>query len=399
MNIKNKQLGAIFIVAGTAIGGGMIALPIMIAKLGIVLGTVLMLFIWVVAYYTAIINIELILRAGKGLSIGQLGALFSGKIASLIGVGSLKLLMFSLMSVYIYGLTSLCQEILNLNKEYFAVVALFVSLCTALVLFLPIRFLDYVNRILFMGALVFIGILILTLVSSINGKRIPFFVGKYGEFSSWSVVIPVVFTSFGFQVVFHTLSNYCDRNKKVLNKVFFWGSLIPAIVYIIWSYVILCAIYNYDLDFYTSIVDGKVDIGELVKTLGMISGLKTIQVMVWIISFLAIATSALGVGMGLCDSIESYMKIKNKHSKWISIAIAIGIPSVIAIIVPSAFIVILGFAGMMLSVLAILLPIYILAVGKFENVYYASTTNKFMLAGSAIMGVVIILCETINIAF
>jgi tyrosine-specific transport protein len=141
-----------------------------------------------------------------------------------------------------------------------------------------------------MGALVFIGILILTLVSSINGKPIPFVVGKYGEFSSWSVVIPVVFTCFGFHVVFHTLSNYCNRNKKVLNKVFSWGSLIPAIVYIIWSYVILCAIYTSDLDFYASIVDGKVDIGELIKTLGMIFGLKTIQVMVWIISFLAIAT-------------------------------------------------------------------------------------------------------------
>jgi amino acid permease len=35
MNILSRQLGAILIVAGTAIGGGMIALPIMVAKLGI----------------------------------------------------------------------------------------------------------------------------------------------------------------------------------------------------------------------------------------------------------------------------------------------------------------------------------------------------------------------------
>jgi hypothetical protein len=54
---------------------------------------------------------------------------------------------------------------------------------------------------------------------------------------------------------------------------------------------------------------------------------------------------------------------------------------------------------MLLSLLAIVLPICVFAVGQFENVYYASTNNKFMLAGSAIMGVVIILCKTINIAF
>jgi tyrosine-specific transport protein len=182
MNIVSKQLGAIFIVAGTAIGGGVIALPIMIAKLGILWGVVLMLGIWVVAYYTAIVNVELNLQAGKGLPIGQLGALFSGKIASLVGVGSLKLLMFSLMSVYIYGLTSLFREVFHLDQKYFAALALLVSLCTALTLLLSMRFLDYVNRILFVGALVVAGVLILGLSRLINGERIPFLVGDYGEF-------------------------------------------------------------------------------------------------------------------------------------------------------------------------------------------------------------------------
>jgi tyrosine-specific transport protein len=148
------------------------------------------------------------------------------------------------MSVDIDGLTSLFREALDWDKECFAVIALLVSLCKVLVLFPPIRFLDYVNRILFVGALIVAGVLVLALACSINGKRIPFLVGKYEEFSSWSMVIPVVFTSFGFQVVFHTLSDYCDQNKEVLQKVFFWGSLIPAIVYIIWSCVILCAIYR-----------------------------------------------------------------------------------------------------------------------------------------------------------
>jgi tyrosine-specific transport protein len=249
------------------------------------------------------------------------------------------------------------------------------------------------------GALIVAGVLILALACSINGKRVPLLVGKYAEFSSWSVVIPVVFTSFGFQVVFHTLSDYCDRNKEVLHKVFFWGSLIPAIVYIIWSCVILCAIYNYDPDFYALMVEGRVDVDELVKVLSLISGVKVIQVMVWVISFLAIATSILGVGIGLCDSIESYVKTKSRHSKWISVIIAVGLPTAIAIFIPSAFIAILGFAGMILSVLAILLPIYILIAGKFKNVYYASTTNKFMLASSVIMGIAVILCEVINIAF
>jgi tyrosine-specific transport protein len=398
VGIVSRQLGGILIVAGTAIGGGIIALPIMVAKLGILLGILLMLAIWIVAYHTAIVNVELNLQAGKGLPIGQLGALFSGKIASLVGIGSLKLLMFSLMSVYIYGLTSLFQEAFNWDKEYFAAAVAFVSLCMALVLFLPIRFLDYINRILFVGALIVAGILITALSCSIDVGHVPFLVGKYGELSTWRVVVPVVFTSFGFQVVCHTLSNYCGMDKKVLHGVFFWGSLIPAIVYIIWSCVILCVIYDRNPDFYALMVDGKVDVSELVRELGLISGLKMTRVMVWIISFLTIATSALGVGMGLCDSIKSYVRAKVKHSQLISVTVTVGLPAAIAVYTPGAFIAILGFAGMILAVLAILLPIYILIAGNFKNVYYASTANKFMLLGSVVAGVTVIVCEVINIA-
>jgi tyrosine-specific transport protein len=339
------------------------------------------------------------LQAGKGLPIGQLGALFSGKIASLLGMGCLKLLMFSLMSVYIYGLTALFLEVFNWGKELFPVIALIVSLCAALALLLPIHFLDYANRILFVGALIVAGILTLALACSIDGKHIPLLVGTCDEFRSWSAVIPVVFTSFGFQVVFHTLSNYCNMDKKVLQKVFFWGSLIPAVVYIIWSSIILCVIYNYDPDFYALMVRGEVDVSELIRALSLISGLKVIQIMVWVISFLMIVTSIFGVGLGLCDSVESYIKTRFKHSRLGAVIIAVGVPTVIAIFVPGAFITILGFAGMILSVLAILLPIYILVAGKFKNVYYSSTTNRLMLAGSVIMGIAIILCEVINIAF
>jgi tyrosine-specific transport protein len=184
VNIVSRKLGGILIVAGTAIGGGVIALPIMIAKLGILLGVALMLTIWMVAYYTAIVNVELNLQAGKGMPLGQLGALFSGKIASLIGIGSLKLLMFSLMSVYVYGLASLFRDAFNWGEEYFPVAALCVALCIILVLFSPIHLLDYFNRVLFIGALVVAGFLIMALSRSINVKHIPFLVGRYGEWST-----------------------------------------------------------------------------------------------------------------------------------------------------------------------------------------------------------------------
>jgi tyrosine-specific transport protein len=78
----NKQTGSILLVAGTCIGSGMIALPLVLAKLGIIPSAVLMLLTWLLMYYTSLVNLELNLQAGKGMSLGALGRHFSGPIAA-----------------------------------------------------------------------------------------------------------------------------------------------------------------------------------------------------------------------------------------------------------------------------------------------------------------------------
>jgi amino acid permease len=79
VNLISKQFGAIFIVAGTAIGGDIIALLVTIARLGILLGIVLRLIIWVVVDYTAIVNIGSNSQAGKGLHLVDLVHYFREK--------------------------------------------------------------------------------------------------------------------------------------------------------------------------------------------------------------------------------------------------------------------------------------------------------------------------------
>ncbi|MFV9936287.1 MAG: aromatic amino acid transport family protein [Rickettsia endosymbiont of Haemaphysalis japonica] len=66
-----KLIGAILLIAGTCIGHGMIALPMVLAKLGIIPSIILMFIIWFIMYYTSLINLELNLQAGKGLTFGH----------------------------------------------------------------------------------------------------------------------------------------------------------------------------------------------------------------------------------------------------------------------------------------------------------------------------------------
>ena len=66
----------------------------------------------------------------------------------------------------------------------------------------------------------------------------------------------------------------------------------------------------------------------------------------------------------------------------------------VAILIPNAFIAVLGFAGMILVVIAILLPIHLLS--KARTPICRELKHQELISLTAIMGIVIILCEVLN---
>src|SRR5579862_8412403 len=145
----HKKIGAILLIAGTCIGSGMIALPMVLAKLGLVPSIVLMLAIWFIMYCSSLINLELNLQADQGRSIGELGRKFSGRTAEFLGTIILKLLSYSLLAVYIYGGSSILRELLasKMAIHYsFERIATSYAIIGGFVFLLPIKCIDYFNR-------------------------------------------------------------------------------------------------------------------------------------------------------------------------------------------------------------------------------------------------------------
>lgn len=398
----HKKVGAILLVAGTCIGSGMIALPMVLAKLGLIPSIFLMLLIWFVMYYTSLINLELNLQAGQGLSLGELGKRFSGKAAEFIGTLSLKLLSYSLLAVFIYGGSSILQELLasKMSLHYpFEAIATCFTLVAMAVLLLSIKWVDYFNRVLFMSLLAIVVILILGLSLSVKWSNLPLLSPHYEDLSAWAALIPVVFTSFGFQVIFHTVTNYCDKNAKMLKTAFFWGSLIPAIVYILWTCSILSVVYHDNPVFYNQLVEGKAEVGELIQVLSGIAKWPSLQLLVWWISLLAISTSVVGVGIGLFDSLKKMMSqaIPNGSIRSILASVLTMGPAYLAVIyIPNAFIKVLGFAGMILAVIAIMLPVYLFWKIKPTSYHFNELKMDWLTLFSVLVALVVIASEVYN---
>lgn len=398
----HKQIGAILLVAGTCVGSGMIALPMVLAKLGLIPSILLMVFIWFIMYYTSLVNLELNLQADHGLALGALGKRFSGRTAELIGTISLKLLSYSLLAVFIYGGSSILRELMasKMLAEYsFSTIATCYTLVAMGLLLLPIQWIDYFNRFLFVGLLVVVAILIIGLAITIHWTELPLFSEHYGNPSVWVALIPVVFTSFGFQVIFHTLTNYCSKNVNMLRQAFLWGSLIPAVVYIVWTCSILSVVYQENPLFYNQMVAGKAEVGELIQVLSAIAESQSVQLLIWGISLLAIATSVLGVGVGLCDSLKGMLahSIPSPCASNTLTSVATLLPSYLVVMyVPNAFITILGFAGMILAIIAILLPVYLFWQIKTEKFYYAELNKQSLIVLSVSVAGAVIICEIFN---
>ena len=142
------------------------------------------------------------------------------------------------------------------------------------------------------------------------------------------------------------------------------------IIYMSWTFVVLSVIYNNDINFYNIIINGKVDVGNLIDKLSNILSLSHLNLIIWMISILVIFTSIIGVGLSLKDSYNNVLKRKNvKNSSLISILITYIPPYMITVFIPDAFIKILGYAGMILVMIAVLLPIYLYFKANIEKPY------------------------------
>ena len=384
----NKQLTAILLISGICIGAGMIALPMSLAKIGIIPSLVLMFIIWLFTYYSSLVSVELNLRSEKGLTLDLLGRKYSGKNAEILGNICVKLLSYSLLSAYIYGGSSILQNLLNLNLNIIYIQSIFV-LSLILLLQMNKNLISKVNGILFIIFLIFLFFLIILLFFKINYNNLP--ITNNNILNNIPSIIIVVFTSFGYQVIFHNLRDYCGKDVKMLKNAFFYGSIIPMIIYISWTFVVLSVIYNNNIEFYNNIVIGNIDVGNLIDKLSNIISLNNLNFIVWIISILAIITSVIGVSLGLIESYNISFKEKNiKNYNIISTLITFLPPYFISVLIPNAFIKILSYAGIILVVIAILLPIYLYFKANITEPYI-KILNKNILILCSIIGIFMII--------
>ena len=108
----NKTVGSTLLVAGTMIGAGMLAMPLTSAGIGLTATVFLLLGLWAVLTFTALLFVELYQTADSDAGIGTLAAQYFGKAGRIISTAVLIVFLYALIAAYVSGGGSLLMDLL-----------------------------------------------------------------------------------------------------------------------------------------------------------------------------------------------------------------------------------------------------------------------------------------------
>lgn len=197
--MKNRTLGSIFIVAGTTIGAGMLAMPLAAAGVGFSVTLVLLVGLWALMCYTALLLLEVYQHVPADTGLGTLAKRYLGRYGQWVTGFSMMFLMYALTAAYISGagelLASSISDWTGTSISPTTGVLLFTFVAGGVVC-VGTSLVDLFNRLLFSAKIIFTVVMLALLmphIHKVNLLTLPLQQGP--ALSAIPVILPhLVFT-------------------------------------------------------------------------------------------------------------------------------------------------------------------------------------------------------------
>ncbi len=392
--LTRKCWGSLLMVAGTAIGAGMLALPMVTSEMGFFYAVV----IFVSCYAFMIINSFLLIEASfysqrKDANIVTIAGERLGRIGQFVAWLCFLGLLYAVAAAYISAggalVGRLLQQVVGQQFDVSWGMIVFIALFSFIVLF-GMRSIDIINRILLVGLIGAFVYLFFNIVPHIEPSHFVL-----GEVSYIWAAIPVVILSFTSNIIIPSLKNYLNNNIKMLTQAVIFGSLIPLLFYILWQFVIMGVLPIYGDQGLIAIEHSAYPVNTLTQTLQSYLGLSQAAQAVGIFSICALATSFLAVLISLVDFLKDGIRVNKLRGKTAYLALAVIPPLLFALFFPKGFLIALGYAGIFVAILYGILP----ALMVWRARYHDRLTPELRVFGGKPLLCVILIASVAIILF
>ncbi|ARP38459.1 Tyrosine-specific transport protein [Vibrio syngnathi] len=384
MNIK--MMGSSLIIAGTALGAGMLAIPMVLAQFGLLYGTLLMVLICFGTTYAALLLLEATIKAGGGLGLNSIARKTLGKQGQLITNGLLYALLICLLMAYILGAGDLLSKLLsNFGVEITATTSQIVfTLLAGAVVASGTGVIDKLNRALFFVMLASLFATMTFLAPSMTQDNLMQVTSH--DHIDLIKTSAILFTSFGFMVVIPTLVSYNhEATDKQLRNMVIVGSLIPLVCYLCWLFAVVGNLSEEQFRSFKNVSDLMAAFEAQSPWVGNVLSTFT---------GLALLTSFFGVAMALFNQNKDMF---NQNTA-VTYCISFILPLAGSLLAADKFLQVLNYAGIILVFLAVFVPLVMVHKQRFIKVAedrYSAEGGKPMLLFSLLFGCFLLISQVI----
>ncbi|MES2998104.1 MAG: aromatic amino acid transport family protein [Pseudomonadota bacterium] len=363
--IDTKFIGGILLIVGTAIGGGMLALPIATAETGFINSLLLLFVCWFIMTASAFLVLEINLWLPANTNIISMSRILLGRWGETVAWISYLLLFYSVLAAYMAGGGDFLSGLLNslgLKIPNWIAVLLFTG-ALGYVVYRGIHYVDYVNRSLMFGKFSIYILLIIFLIPFISISKL-----KEGNIAYLTSGATVMLTSFTFANIIPSLRTYFHGDAVKLRKVIFIGSLIPLICYLFWDLTIMGILPREGQHGLIDMLHSQHSTSEFVTQLSKFLNNPFISLLARIFTSICLATSFLASMLSLSDFLTDGLRTAKRGKGNIIVYTATLLPPLtIVLFYPGAFIGALSYAGIYCAILFIVLPSLMAWRGRYRK--------------------------------
>ena len=360
MSVKTPSLfGGAMIIAGTVIGAGMLANPTATSGVWFTGSLIVLLYTWFSMLSSGLMILEVNTHYPHGASFDTMVKDLLGPTWNAINGIAVAFVLYLLTYAYIFvggdltakGLGGALSVKIPLTVGQLAFFLIFATCVWA-----SARLVDRFTSIL-------IGGMVLTFIWATGGliaeAKLPVLFDTQAPSGTpyWiyiSAALPVCLASFGFHGNVSSLLKYFKGDAPKVAKSLWAGTLIALVIYVLWQIAIQG---NLPRSEFAPVIatDGQVSV--LIEVLSKFVQTGSMAAILSFFSYMAIATSFLGVTLGLFDYIADIFKWDDSVSGRTKTAALTFLPPLVScLLFPTGFVTAIGYVGLVATVWTCFLP-------------------------------------------
>ena len=361
-----KVFSAALLIGGACIGGGILGVPVEAGNLGFYPSALILLGSWLFMTLTAFLYAEASLwMDDENAHVVSIAKHLLGKKGEWVAVILYLFIGYASLVAYNSGGAQLIEHFSEGSIKPVWCNVIYAALFGSTFYF-GAKIVGLINMLLMVGLIISYILMIGLGVEGITVNLLT-----YSSWTGFYTVIPLMITSFSFQMIIPSIALYVDKNPKDLRNTILFGATLALIFYLLWIFVVMG----------TVPVEGKNGLNEALEngrvattSLKVYAHHPIIGTLGEFFAFFAISTSYLAIGLGLYDFLADLFNLKKRGLGKCILGLLVVLPTLyITMTFPNIFLAALDITGGFGdSILNGILPVIMIWIGRYVIGYKSS---------------------------